>query len=79
MFISEGRDRQGEENSTTYIATLSGGKDSAAMLDLLLRDKKPLDHIVFYDTLHEFAAMYEYTSPSSASILRRDTAKRSQF
>ena len=44
----------------TYIATLSGGKDSTAMLDLLLRDKKPLDHIVFYDTLHEFAAMYEY-------------------
>ena len=43
-----------------YIATLSGGKDSTAMIDLLLRHKKPLDYIVFYDTLHEFGLMYEY-------------------
>lgn len=43
-----------------HIATLSGGKDSTAMIDLLLRYKKPLDYIVFYDTLHEFGLMYEY-------------------
>lgn len=37
-----------------YIATLSGGKDSTAMIDLLLRNNYPLDYIVFKDTLHEF-------------------------
>lgn len=36
-----------------YIATLSGGKDSTAMVDMLLRNQKPLDYIVFKDTLHE--------------------------
>lgn len=43
-----------------YIATLSGGKDSTAMVDMLLRHGRPLDHIVFKDTLHEFELMYRY-------------------
>lgn len=43
-----------------YIATLSGGKDSTAMVDMLLRNQKPLDYIVFKDTLHEFELMYRY-------------------
>lgn len=44
----------------TYISTLSGGKDSTAMTDLLLRNGYPLDYIVFKDTLHEFGLMYQY-------------------
>ena len=43
-----------------YIAKLSGGKDSTAMVDLLLRNNYPLDYILFCDTLAEFGAMYEY-------------------
>lgn len=43
-----------------YIAKLSGGKDSTAMCDLLLKHKYPLDYIVFCDTLAEFGEMYDY-------------------
>ncbi len=41
-----------------YIAKLSGGKDSTAMVDLLLRNKYQLDYILFCDTLAEFDEMY---------------------
>ncbi len=44
----------------TFIATISGGKDSTCMIDLLLKNNYPLDYIVFKDTLHEFDEMYEY-------------------
>lgn len=43
-----------------HIASWSGGKDSTAMIDILLRDQKPLDYIVFADTLMEFPEMYTY-------------------
>ena len=43
-----------------YIATLSGGKDSTAMVDMLLRHGWPLDFIVFKDTLHEFDFVEDY-------------------
>lgn len=46
--------------NTTYIAYLSGGRDSTAMVELLLSQGKPVDYIVFADTLHEFPMMYEY-------------------
>lgn len=49
-----------------YIASWSGGKDSTAMIDLLLRDKKPLDYIVFMDTGLEFKSMYEYINKIKA-------------
>lgn len=44
----------------TYIATISGGKDSVTMCDLLLKNNYPVDYIVFYDTFFEFPIMYEY-------------------
>lgn len=47
-------------NKTIYIATISGGKDSTAMCDLLLKNGYPVDYIVFKDTLHEFDEMYKY-------------------
>ena len=43
-----------------YIATLSFGKDSTVMVDLLLKNNYPVDYIVFNDTMLEFPMMYEY-------------------
>ena len=43
-----------------YIATISGGKDSVTMCDLLLKNGYPVDYIVFNDTLNEFDEMYQY-------------------
>lgn len=44
----------------TYIALLSGGRDSAAMVETLLKEKQPVDYILFDDTLLEFELMYQY-------------------
>lgn len=41
-----------------YIASVSFGKDSLAMLLKLIEDKKPIDEVVFYDTGMEFKAIY---------------------
>jgi len=43
-----------------YIATISGGKDSTVMCDLLLKNGYPVDEIIFADTLMEFEDMYLY-------------------
>lgn len=43
-----------------YILSFSGGKDSTAMLHLVLQAKLPLDEIVFFDTGWEFPEMYEH-------------------
>ena len=54
-----------------YIATLSGGKDSTAMLDLLLRNNYQVDYIIFNDTLDEFDEMYEYIDKLEDYFYRR--------
>ena len=41
-----------------YIASISFGKDSLAMLLLIIKNKLPLDEVVFYDTGMEFNAIY---------------------
>ena len=41
-----------------YIASVSFGKDSLAMLLRILEEKKPLDEVIFYDTGMEFQAIY---------------------
>lgn len=41
-----------------YIASVSFGKDSLAMLLRLLEEQYPLDAVVFYDTGMEFSAIY---------------------
>lgn len=43
-----------------YIATISGGKDSVTMCDLLLINGHKVDYIIFQDTLMEFQDMYIY-------------------
>lgn len=41
-----------------YIASVSFGKDSLAMLLLILEHKLPLDEVIFFDTGMEFEAIY---------------------
>lgn len=41
-----------------YIASVSFGKDSLAMLLLIIKHNLPLDEVVFYDTGMEFKAIY---------------------
>lgn len=48
------------EDGVTYIATISGGKDSTVMCDMLLKNNYPVDYIIFTDTLAEHKEMYEY-------------------
>lgn len=43
-----------------YIASLSGGQDSTAMVVRLLELGEPLDYIIFCDTGNEFEEMYDY-------------------
>ena len=42
-----------------YIASCSFGKDSLAMVLLLIKKNYPLDEVVFYDTGMEFDAIYK--------------------
>lgn len=42
-----------------YIASVSFGKDSLAMLLKLIEEKKPLDEVIFYDTGMEFQCIYK--------------------
>lgn len=42
-----------------YIASCSFGKDSLAMLLLLLESNRPLDEVIFYDTGMEFQCIYD--------------------
>lgn len=41
-----------------YVASISFGKDSLAMLLKLIEEKYPLDYVVFYDTGMEFECIY---------------------
>ena len=41
-----------------YIASVSFGKDSLAMLLVLIEKKYPIDYVVFYDTGMEFDSIY---------------------
>lgn len=48
-----------EIRMTRYIASVSWGKDSLAMLIKLLEENYPLDEVVFFDTEKEFNAIYD--------------------
>lgn len=41
-----------------YIASVSFGKDSLAMLLWLIENKKPLDEVIFYNSGVEFDEIY---------------------
>ena len=57
-----------------HIASVSFGKDSLAMLLLLIEKKYPLDEVVFYDTGKEFQAIYD-TRDMVLPILRANGIK----
>lgn len=42
-----------------YIASVSFGKDSLAMLLKIIETNKPLDEVIFYDTGMEFSCIYK--------------------
>lgn len=42
-----------------YIANISLGKDSLAMILLLMEKRYPIDEVIFYDTEMEFQAIYK--------------------
>jgi len=54
-----------------YIASVSFGKDSLAMLLRLLEEKYPLDAVVFYDTGMEFDAIYNLRDKMKPILLGR--------
>lgn len=57
MFYTKGRII---EKSTKYVVSLSGGKDSTALLLRLLEKEIPVDIILFCDTGLEFPGMYKH-------------------
>ena len=42
------------------VISFSGGKDSTAMLLLMIEKKIPVDHILFFDTGWDFPEMHEH-------------------
>lgn len=56
-----------------HIVSFSGGKDSTAMLLMMLEKNMPVDEIVFCDTGLEFPEMYEYIIKFEKYIDRKIT------
>lgn len=55
-----------------YVLSLSGGKDSTAMLLRLLEEKRPVDLILFCDTGLEFPQMYEHLDRLEVLVVKGD-------
>ncbi len=56
-----------------HIISFSGGKDSTAMLLLMIEKNMPIDEIIFCDTGMEFPAMYEHIDRVEKLIGRKIT------
>ena len=61
-----------------YVVSLSGGKDSTAMLLRLIEEHRPIDLILFCDTGLEFPQMYEHLMRLEAYIGRPITRLRAE-
>jgi len=61
-----------------HIVSFSGGKDSTAMLLLMIEKKMPIDEIIFCDTGKEFPAMYDHILAVEKYIGRKITTIRSE-
>ena len=61
-----------------YYASVSFGKDSLAMLFMLIEKGYQLDEVVFYDTGMEFQAIYN-TRDAVLPILKYRTASGATF
>lgn len=64
----KGRVNEAGRKDKLYVASLSGGKDSTAMVLRLIEEKWPLDLILFCDTGLEFPQMYEHIRKLEQSI-----------
>lgn len=64
---------------TPNVVSLSGGKDSTAMLLMLLERGEPVADIVFYDTAWEFPQMYEHLEKLEQFIGRKITRLRARL
>lgn len=58
-----------------YLASVSGGKDSVAMVDRLMAENRPLDYILFYDAGMEFNSIYKVIE----KIKEKAIAKKIKF
>ena len=56
-----------------HIVSFSGGKDSTAMLLLMIEKKMPIDEIIFCDTGKEFPEMYDHIIKVEKYIERKIT------
>ena len=61
-----------------YIASVSFGKDSLAMLLILIEKKWKLDEVVFYDTEMEFNAIYD-TRDKVKTLLKEKNIKYTEL
>ena len=62
-----------------YIVSLSGGKDSTAMLLRLIEEKRPIDRILFCDTGLEFPQMYDHLNKLEQYIGRKITRLKAEY
>lgn len=65
------------EKPTLHVVSLSGGKDSTAMLLRMIEEGWPIDHIIFCDTGLEFDGMYHHIDKLEAYIGRPITRLKS--
>ncbi|WP_147369010.1 phosphoadenosine phosphosulfate reductase domain-containing protein, partial [Fusobacterium necrophorum] len=63
---------------TKHIVSFSGGKDSTAMLLMMLEKKLKVDDIVFLDTGVEFPEMYEHIEKIEKNINRKITKLKAE-
>ena len=61
-----------------YIASVSWGKDSLAMLLKLIEREYPLDEVVFYDTGKEFQAIYD-TRDAALPLFEKNNIKYTEL
>ena len=61
-----------------HVVSLSGGKDSTAMLLMMLEKNMPIDYIIFCDTGKEFPQMYEHLDKLQKRIGRDITFLRAE-
>lgn len=62
-----------------HIVSFSGGKDSTAMLLMMLEKGMPIDDIIFCDTGAEFPAMYEHIKQVEKYIKRPITILKAKY
>ncbi len=61
-----------------FVVSLSGGKDSTAMLLKLIEEKRPIDLILFCDTGLEFPQMYEHLQQLEKYIKKQITILKAE-